>query len=122
MARERVVFTARRMGVPSAAAVVETGEAGTNLFRLLDCVRVFPLREGGEKAFLALVEEARAFYRSRGKSSFVYIMEWVDMDLVARAKMRDLGPGNYWALSSQLIPELLEHVYELTAIGRNKAK
>jgi len=122
MSRERVVLTARRKGVPVAAAILETGEAGTNLFRLLDCVRVFPLEQGGEASFPALIEHARAFYRERKKASFVFIQEYLDRDLAARGKFRDLGPGNYWALSAELIPELLEHVYELTAIGRSKLK
>jgi hypothetical protein len=122
MGRERVIFTARRAGVPVAAAIVETGETGTNLFRLLDCVRLYELGRGGQAAFVALLDEARRFYRGKGKSSFVYIQEHPDMEHVEQSQLNDLGPGNYWAISAQILPEFLEHVYELTAIGRYKPK
>jgi hypothetical protein len=122
MARERVVFMARRMGVPVAAAIVEVGETGTNLFRLLDCVRLWVLRPGGEAAFLCLLNQARLYYRGKGKSCFAYIQENNEQTHVERAKLFDLGPGNYWAISAQILPEFLEHVYELTAIGRYKPK
>ena len=122
MSRERMVFTARRAGVPLAAAIVEVGETGTNLFRLLDCVRLYVLRPGGEATFVQLLNEARMFYRSKGKSSFAYIQQHADGDHVERSKLNDLGPGNYWAISAQILPEFLEHVYELTAIGRYKPK
>ncbi|MRG96034.1 hypothetical protein [Polyangium spumosum] len=122
MGRERVIFTARRANVPVAAALVETGETGTNLFRLLDCVRLFELGPGGKQAFVGLIDEARQFYRSRGKSSFVYMHEHPDVEHVERCKLLDLGQGNCWAISAQILPEFLEHVYELTAIGRYKPK
>nr|AYM54104.1 hypothetical protein [Chondromyces catenulatus] len=122
MARERMFFTARHAGVPIAAAIVEIGETGTNLFRLLDCVRLYVLRPGGEGAFVGLINEARMYYRSKGKASFAYIQTHQDPDHVERSKLSDLGPGNYWAISAQILPEFLEHVYELTAIGRYKSK
>ncbi|MDI1430286.1 hypothetical protein [Polyangium sorediatum] len=122
MGRERVFFTARRAGVPVAAAIVETGETGTNLFRLLDCVRLYEFGRGGKAAFVPLIEEARQFYRNRGKSSFVYMHEHPDGEHIERCKMLDLGPGNCWAIAAQILPEFLEHVYELTAIGRYKPK
>ena len=122
MGRERAIFTARRAGVPVAAAIVETGETGTNLFRLLDCVRLYELGRGGLAAFGPLLDEARRFYRAKGKSTFVYIQEHADAQHVEEAGMNDLGPGNYWAISAQILPEFLEHVYELTAIGRYKPK
>ncbi len=122
MGRERAIFTARRAGVPVAAAIVETGETGTNLFRLLDCVRLYELGRDGKAAFVSLIDEARQFYKARGKSSFVYMREHPDNEHTEQMKLLDLGPGNCWAISAQILPEFLEHVYELTAIGRYKPK
>jgi hypothetical protein len=31
---------------------------------------------------------------------------------------KDLGPGHHWIISAALLPEFLEHVYEVTALKR----
>lgn len=113
--RAREVLIARRGSVPIAAAVVESGETGSNLFRLLDAVRLFPMYSGGESAYLALLDAARDWYAAHGKPTFTYFDESFDDALAERAKLRDLGDGNFWAISALLLPEFLEHIYELTA-------
>lgn len=114
-ARERDVLVARIGGVPMAAALVESGEMGTNLFRLLDGVRVFPMQPGGDSlAFTALMEACRTWYRSQGKESFVLFKENEDLD-TSPMDLNDLGDGFFWVLSAMLLPEFLEHIYELTA-------
>ena len=74
--RERRIFVARREGVPLAALVVELGHPGTNLFRLLDSARLFPLTpEGKRSAYVALLDEARRWFAARGRSAFVFLCE-----------------------------------------------
>ena len=48
--RERALLVARQHGEPLAVAVLELGELGTNLFRLLDSVRSSRMRPGGDAA------------------------------------------------------------------------
>lgn len=114
--RSRTVLVARRGSKAVAAAILETGEVGTNLFRLLDGVRLFALTPGGVDAYPALLEEAKSWYRARGRESFIYL--WEDLQAVAHidaAGLKDLGEGRFWAVSSDLLPEFLEFVFELTA-------
>jgi hypothetical protein len=99
-----------------AAALLETGEMGTNLFRLLDGVRLFALSPDGMSAFPALLEWARGWYADRGRESFTYYCEDLQDESHAHvARMRDLGEGRFWAVSAELLPEFLEYVFELTA-------
>lgn len=114
--RGRTMLVARRGAVAVAAAVLETGEIGTNLFRLLDSVRLFSLRAGGEEAYAALLETSKKWYAEQGRESFVYF--WEDLkhaEHVRVARLRDLGEGRFWAVSADLLPEFLEFVFELTA-------
>lgn len=113
--RERELLIAHKGDRMVAAALLETGETGSNLFRLLDAVRLFPLVDGGESAFLALLDAARDWYGSRSKSTFTVLDEHPEGTISEKARLRDLGDGHFWAISSLLVPELLEHIYELTA-------
>jgi hypothetical protein len=114
--RSRTIVVARRRGRPVAAALLETGEMGTNLFRLLDGVRLFALSSDGMAAFPALLEWARGWYADHGRESFTYYCEDLrDEAHTQLARMRDLGEGRFWAVSSELLPEFLEYVFELTA-------
>lgn len=113
--RSRTVLVARRGSRAVAAAILETGEVGTNLFRLLDGVRLFALTADGVDAYPALLEEARSWYRARGRESFIYL--WEDLKDVAHtraARLKDLGEGRFWAVNTELLPEFLEFVFELT--------
>ena len=113
--RERGLLVARIAGRPIAAALVESGETGTNLFRLLDGVRIFPFEPGGDAAaFIDLIEASRSWYRARKKEAFVFFREDPKLE-VSGADLRDLGEGHFWVLSAMLLPEFLEHIYELTA-------
>ena len=98
-----------------AATILETGETGSNLFRLLDAVRLFSMSPGGEDAFVPLLDAARDWYAARGKSTFTVLDEDRDDAMAERARLRDLGDGNLWMISSLLLPEYIEHIYELTA-------
>lgn len=116
--RERALLVARVNGSAVAGALVEAGETGTNLFRLLDGVRFYSFVPGGATAsFAALLAGVQAWYGARKKPSFMLFKE--DSDLhISGVELRDLGDGYFWALSAMLLPEFLEHIYELTAPRR----
>lgn len=111
--RDREIWVARHRGDPVAAAILETGETGTNLFRLLDSLRLIALRPNGEIAFIDLIEKARSWFLTRGKESFVYIQEHEDARHAQLAQLRDLGEGVAWGLRIDLVPDFLELICEL---------
>lgn len=111
--RDREIWVARHRGMPVAAAILEVGETGTNLFRLLDSLRLVALVPHGENAFLELIEKARSWFLAKGKESFVYIREDQDAPYVAEANFRDLGEGVAWGLHIDLVPDFLELICEL---------
>lgn len=111
--RDREIWVARYRGTPVAAAILEVGETGTNLFRLLDSLRLVALQPKGEAAFVELIEKARSWFLARQKESFVYICEHEDTQHLELAKLRDLGEGIIWALRAELIPDYLELVCDL---------
>jgi len=118
--REREFIIARRGGVPIAAAVLELGQQGTNLYSLLDMARLFPIAETGPLAYVALVDAARRWYAARRRTSFHYLCEDEGGDYVQESGIHT-GPDPYmWIISSKLIPDFLEHISELT-IGRRSA-
>lgn len=115
MERDREIWVARHRGIPVATAILEVGETGTNLFRLLDALRLVALQPGGEAAYPELVEKARSWFLARGKESFVYIQEEGDARHVAEVNFRDLGEGIAWGLHIDLVPDFLELICELLA-------
>ncbi len=113
--REREILVARRRdSTPAAVAILEAGETGTNLFRITDSLRLVSLEPRGEAAFVELIEKARAWFRTRGKESFVYFSECEEGHRARATMARDLGPGRAWAIRSELIPDFLELVCELS--------
>lgn len=115
LSRSREVWVARHGYSPVAAAILEIGETGTNLFRLTDSLRLVAIQPGGEVAFWGLIERAKAWFLAKGKDSFVYFWEHPDAEHVRSARLRDLGEGRVWVIRSDLIPDFLELVCELTA-------
>lgn len=113
--RARSIWVARDESEPVAAAILEMGETGTNLFRLTDSLRLVSLVPGGEDAFLGLIERAKTWFLSHGKDSFVYFCEHPDTSHLEKARLRDLGEGVVWVIRSDLIPDFLELVCELTS-------
>ncbi|MGN6110764.1 MAG: PilZ domain-containing protein [Kofleriaceae bacterium] len=111
--RERAILVARRCGVPVAATVLELGQRGTNVYRLMDMSRLFSLNEAGPATYVALVDAARRWYAARGRTSFHFLCE-DDGDYVQEAGIHG-GPSPFlWIISSQLIPDFLEYIHELT--------
>jgi hypothetical protein len=113
--RERAIFVARHGNALQAAAIVESGETGANLFRLVDSLRLVSLEPGGDGAFLVLMDAARAWFRERKKDAFAYFQEHEDAGPAEVSKLRDLGAGCLWVISAALLPEFLEHVFEVTS-------
>lgn len=111
--RERAILVARRRGVPVAATVLELGQQGTNVYRLMDMSRLFSLTEAGPSTYVALVDAARRWYAARGRTSFHFLCE-DDGEYVQEAGIH-AGPSPFlWILSSQLVPDFLEYIHELT--------
>ncbi len=113
--RMRRVAIARRGGKPIAAVLCEAADDGLHLFRLLDVVRFYCLQPNAEAAYPALLDEARRFYAEQGKAQFICFAEPADMASLATVSLRDLGEADAVLLPSDLWPELLEHVHEITA-------
>jgi hypothetical protein len=113
------VLVARDRHCALAAAIVETADDGLHLFGLFDSVRLFALSSGGERAYGALLAAAQRWYGSMEKGSFVAFLEdGVEIQPKALAGAEDLGLADFVVLSSEHLPELLEHVYEITAPRR----
>lgn len=113
--RGRQLVAARFGAQPAAFALLEAADDGLHLFRLLDVMRFYPLEEGAEVTYPALLDEARRWYAARGKQRFVCFAEAADTEPLRGAGLRDLGEADAVLMPTSLLPELLEHVYEVTA-------
>jgi hypothetical protein len=118
--RKRAVYVAVSDEGLQAAAILESADEGIHLFRLLDSVRLFSLVRGGEMAFGSLLEAARGWYENQHKSAYIAFLE-DDAPLPAGSPPRrmDLGLADFAILAAARLPELLEHVYEVTAPRRS---
>lgn len=113
--RERTVLVARRAGVPWAAAVLEASTDGLHLRGMLDVVRIFSM-VGITDALEALLEVCQLWYADRGKGSFICLDEspGAPHSLVLEALGEELGSGDMTVLSSAVVPDLIEHVFEVS--------
>lgn len=110
--RERRAIVIRDpRGVPEAALVAEVAEPGLHLYGLMDIARVIPLVPGGARHTLRLLDAARDYYRSLGRSSFVYFHEGT-APLPSRADLHSMGAASLCVISMTLIPDLLDHLFE----------
>lgn len=112
--RRREILVAAN-GQPAAAAVLETAEEGLHLFGLLDSLRLYALIPGGEGAFDALLEAARAWFHRQGKERFVLFAEHDGSRWKGRRGIQDLGGASLIAFSRRLLPEFLEHLHLITS-------
>lgn len=113
---ERTLIAARRDGRIVAVALLESSPDGLHLFRLLDAVRLYRVADDGHREFPALLDAARAWYRARNKRRFVCLLEdEAALPVEARARMTDMGLADMTILAAELLPELLEHLCEVTA-------
>lgn len=113
--RERQIIIARAGLQPIAALVVEVGEVGTNLFCLLDSARLIPLVSNGKRAYVQLMDEARAWFAARRRTSFLYYREDDDPSYAEGARLHDLPCEPYLCImSARVLPDFLEHVCEIS--------
>jgi hypothetical protein len=117
--RERAILVARSGHQPIAALVVEAGEVGTNLFCLLDSARLIPLTPDGKRAYVQLMDEARAWFAVRRRTSFLYFREDDDQSYEKAAQLHD-EPGEPYLciMSARVLPDFLEHVCEISGSRR----
>ncbi|WNG42758.1 PilZ domain-containing protein [Archangium minus] len=118
LTRERDVLVARKDGRALAVGVMETAHAGLNLFNVLNGLRIIPLGDEasaeGQEAMLALLAGAAEWYRARGLDVFVHYVETEHTRYTEQARLVDLGEGRIWILSTQLLPDFIEHLCEAT--------
>lgn len=117
--RERTILVARVNGEAVAAAVLESGAEGIHVYGLLDLVRLYALMPGGEEHFDALLVAAKAWFRARGKRTFVcFLEEGQALSDEILSETEDMGKADMVILSAKRLPELLEHCHEVTAPRR----
>ena len=115
--RHRDMLVAKRGGQIVACAALECGSIGTSLFGLSDSVRCYSLAPSGRQAYPALLESCREWFASRGHTRFLYINELSQTDHATQLGFKDLGKGYFFTLSKHIIPDILEHIYQMSASG-----
>jgi hypothetical protein len=99
-----------------AAAIIERGTPGSNLFHLVDAVRLVKLAtlapDEQEETFAALLDSASDYFYRRGHRAFVYYRECGEGRHTSG--LRDLGPGTMCVFARSLLPDYLDHVYRIT--------
>jgi hypothetical protein len=99
-----------------AAGVFEATSDGVHVFGLLDCARLFALQEGGEAAFAFLLDAARPWFVDRKRGSFVYLAEG-EQPRLEQLGAHDMGTVDATVTPIALLPDLLEHLWEVTESG-----
>jgi hypothetical protein len=113
--RTRQIFVAYEGGVRVAAAVVETAAEGAHLYGLLDCLRMYPLRQGGERGFSALLRAAHGWFAERCRGQFTYLEEYPNTLPLEQLGFRDLGGASFSILAVERTPELLQRAADLAS-------
>ncbi len=112
--RERELLVAYENDLPIALGVVECAEPGLHLFGLLDTLRLYALQADGGKAFGPLLDEARAWFRQRGRRTFCFLEEQGSpVDNGQGIKL--MSSAYFTLLSVERLPEMLEKLYSDTA-------
>ena len=118
LTRERELLVARKDGRALAVGILETAHPGINLFHVLDGIRIVSLVDESlpeaQEAMGALLAGAADWYRERGRDVFVHYVETEHVEYAERAMLADLGEGRIWILSTQLLPDFIEHLCEAT--------
>ena len=117
--RKREVLVARTTQEgPVAAAIVDLVDDGVHLFGLLDAVRIVPLRDHASpnESLLRLLEGARQFYEAYQKTTFTYYLEGEGgVERALGAGFQDMGSAFLILLRWELVPEMLEQIYQVAA-------
>jgi hypothetical protein len=114
--RGRDIVIAERDGRIGAVAVLECAEDGIHLFGLLDLVRIVsPTDSPGARE--ALIAHAREMFQQIGKRLFIFA---ADPDLAQEdwpAGATDLGITHSTVMSTELLPQFADHLWELSTGG-----
>src|SRR6185436_19143008 len=123
--RGRGAFFALRAGRPVAAAVVETGDEGANVFGLLNMARYFPLEDQTPDSAVeeALARAAVAHFRAAGKRTFLWL---ADEEIPPSGAPERLGlsaapPGMRWVAHRDAIPAWSSYLQALLRGGTDAA-
>jgi hypothetical protein len=113
--RDRQIWVAYEGTQRCALAVAEVAEQGAHLYGLLDCVRMYPLRPRGERAFPQLLQSAQGWFAERGRQSFTYLEEYPDTLSREGLAVHDMGGATFTILSIDRMPELLQRTTDLAS-------
>lgn len=109
--RERAVLVIREGGELKAALVADLGHPGLHVYGLLDITRFYPISDDGERYRDRLLEMAKRWYVSHGRTEFKHFHE--DARPLPDAEDRiDMGPASICIISMELIPDLLDYLFE----------
>jgi hypothetical protein len=99
-----------------AVGVVDAAEPGLHLFGLLDTVRLYALAADGRgtRAFPALLDAARAWFRARERRTFCYFEEQHPLEPDGN-QVKLLGDAYLTLIATERLPEQIEAVYCETA-------
>ena len=111
--RTRKVLVVRSEGRLAGAAVADSVSAGLHLFGLFDTVRLYLVKDAPTPVVDELLASAALWYRSQGKSRFV----WIDELCLSRpygADVTDFGIVDQVFLRRDLVIEWLEQIASAT--------
>jgi hypothetical protein len=117
--RGREVLVAELDGRVHAAATVDWAEEGLHLYGLFDVLRIIPMGPLASQTAPLLLERARQRYAALAKEAFVFAAD-ADADSQGwPAGASDLGVTYCTVMSSELLPLLAEHSWELAHGGED---
>jgi hypothetical protein len=110
--RAREIFVAYdRHGKAQAALVLELAHPGLHLYGLMDLSRIYALTPEGSGMTEALLHVAESWYASRGRKSFVHFHEGEGVPPQGEGVV-SMGSASLCVISMELIPDLLDHLFE----------
>ena len=106
----RKILLAKNKKEILAVAVMEASNVSPSLFSLCDNLKLYTVIEDiGIRTYPFLLYMAIKWFRSLGKSRFIYFME-SKIGTVDNIHMNNLGEGVMHILSRRILPTFLEHV------------
>lgn len=109
--RERAVLVVREEGEVKAALIADLGHPGLHIYGLLDVTRFFPIAADGDRYLDRLLDKAKAWYASQGRTEFKHFHEGA-APLPDSPDRIDMGPASICIISMELIPDLLDYLFE----------
>jgi hypothetical protein len=73
------------------------------------------LAPDGRATFGALLDAARVWFSERGRPAFVYLAEDDPPAELGLLSAQDMGSADATVTPTELLPDLLEHMWEVTA-------